>query len=113
MFAEDADPSFLAEAQKILTTFQGLQIVGGTNNGGFFDAYDPNSGSPVAVTTDVTSGNNAWLLMALNYYMTYANDTSFLNMAVNLGKFLQSRQVTTDQSETAFNDVGGVFLTRR
>ena len=109
VLAEDPDDSFLSRAENILTTFQGLQIEGGANDGGFFDSYDPNSGTPIAATTDVTSGNNAWLLMAINYYTVYANDTNFLGMAVDLGNFLRNRQLSTDQPGTAFNDIGGIF----
>ena len=53
----------------------------------------------------MTTGNNGWLLMAINYYTIYANDTTFRDMAVKLGIFLQDRQNT----DTANINHGGVF----
>ena len=66
----EPDSSFEERAKKILTLFQSLQIDGGDNNGGFFDAYDLSDldgGIPKNAVDDVTTGNNAWLLMAIIY----------------------------------------------
>ena len=111
---DEPDTSFEERAKRILSVFEDIQISSGDNNGGFFDAYDLSDldieGNPNNAVNDVTTGNNAWLLMAINYYAIYTDDGSFLNMAVELGKFLQRRQATTNATETpSFDDTGGVF----
>ena len=109
----DSDPdfSFVTHATQILTTLadNNLQISGGVNNGGFFDAYDATT--LAAVSTNVTSGNNAWLLMAINYYTIYTNDSQFLNMAIDLGKFLLERQVIVADPDPDVNPIaiGGIY----
>ena len=114
---KNPDTSFENRAKRILSVFQNIQISDDAddNDGGFFDAYDLSTrdidGNPIeAVGISVTTGNNAWLLMAINYFTIYTDDASFLNMAVKLGKFLQKRQATENASETdSFDDRGGVF----
>ena len=109
VLADSPDPSLLIEAEEILSTF--LTVDRHTDSGnsfrGFFDSYNASTLAPAI--SNATSGNNAWLLMAINYYTIYANDSQFLDMAIELGKFIQGRQIIIDDPLTIFDDRGGVF----
>ncbi len=117
--------SLLDKARDILARLETLQLTGGTgtcdndgsdpcanaesgacNNGGLYDAYIVNAGNPTPTADPkVTTGNNAWLLMAINYYTIFSGDTDFVPMAVKLGKMLQSRQIV----DTGSSRFGGIF----
>ncbi len=102
-----ADPAMIAYVRNALTTLRSLQINTGVNAGGFYDVYKSGNGNiPVPVdglSTPVTSGNNAWLLMALNYYAMFTNDRQFMDVAVALGNFMINRQATSG------NNLGGIY----
>ncbi len=100
--------SFLDRAKNILDRFQALQLSGvaAVDNGGFYDAYVISNGNPAPASgTSVTTGNNAWLLMAINYYTIFSGDAQFIPMAVELGKMLQARQIVNPST----SNFGGIF----
>lgn len=63
-------------ARWLLKTLQHRQEA----NGSFVTVYDPYTGKPDNGTPHVT-GNNSWVIMAVNYYTYKTGDTQFLPMA--------------------------------
>ncbi len=114
VLAASPDSAYTDRARNILTALQSLQISStfdttpsmAGNDGGFRDAYNPNDLDPTSsgfLNVPVTTGNNAWVLMAINYYAVYTSDSQFLDMARKLGGFLQERQ------ESGGVNNGGVY----
>ena len=90
----------LSRAQNILNTLRNLQISNGVNAGGFQDSYNSDGavrGSDIAVST----GANAWVMMAINYYTLATGDTQYMEMAIRLIDFLAERQIL-DSNDSNF-----------
>lgn len=96
-------------ARAILRAYRdrNLQIQAGVNAGGFQDLHQV-EGTPVDGSIRVTTGNNAWLMMAINHYALVTGDQQFRDMAERLALFLADRQITN----AADNNAGGLFSQR-
>ncbi len=96
--AADGDPDhrFTILAREILEAFdrddRNVQIEHGVNAGGFQDVYDAVTGGSLGGDVKVTTGNNAWFLMAINYYTLATGDIRFREMSDALATFLAGRQ---------------------
>ncbi len=109
--AADMDPDpgvspFLARAHAILSAFADttvqIDVSDADNGGGFYDQYNLD-GTPVVNRTS-TTGNNAWMMMAINHYTLFTGDGQFQDMAEKLVTYLINRQATSGGVFTRAND---------
>ena len=103
----NAGEANLTQAQNILNALRDLQISDGVNAGGFQDSYN-GDGTVQDPSISVSTGANAWVMMAINFYTLATNDTQFQDIAEKLIEFLSDRQVT----DSANINFGGLFSQR-
>ena len=75
-----------AQAQAVLNFLKNSQ----DGNGSFISAFDSSSGAPAWTTHYV--GNNAWVILAVNYYTGQTGDRQFLGMASNCAEWILQYQ---------------------
>ena len=105
----------LERAERIFNALIAVQIPDGDNSGGFQDSYNAD-GSPRGSETSVSTGANAWVMMALNFYNLTVDETLFQDTAEKLIEFLSNRQILDSTGANfggvfASSDLDNVFVT--